>query len=72
MKALIGNDGFDRRPHNIGPNCWYYEGTDGLSFYYEVPGVSVKKAGIIRWSSLRASLKRHDARLNIRKKQIRR
>lgn len=57
MKALLDKNGFDRRPHHVAPNCWYYEETDGLHVYFDGAGL----IGIIKWRSLRASVARANA-----------
>jgi hypothetical protein len=63
MKALLDINGRDRRPHNVAPDCWYYEESGGLAVYFRYPGKSdVVLVGIIPWRSIRASLKRNDAR----------
>lgn len=60
MKALLGEDGLDRRPHNLSINCWYYEKATGLMIYIQTPE-RTEKVGTIRWRSIAASLRRHDA-----------
>ena len=62
MRALIDDNGFDRRPHNVAPDCWYYEEPDGLHVYWLPPGHTAILVGIIKWRSLKASLKRKNRR----------
>ena len=67
MKALLDQNGRDRRPHDVAPNCWYYEEPGGLAVYFRYPGKSdVALVGVIPWRSIRASLKRNDKRPNKR------
>jgi len=58
-KVNLGYDGLDLNPHNVAPDCWYYEEPDGLHIYRDG-----KLVGIIKWRSLRASIKRKDAALD--------
>jgi len=58
MKPLLDSNGLNRRPHTVAPDCWYYEEKDGLHIYFHPPGRSPTLVGIIKWRSLKASLKR--------------
>lgn len=60
MKALLDENGLDRRSHNVAPDCWYYEEPGGLHVYFD-SGKGIILVGIIPWRSIRASLKRYDA-----------
>lgn len=60
MKALLDQNGLDRRPHDVSNGLWYYEEKAGLKFYRLVNGRS-EYAGIIPWRSIAASLRRYDA-----------
>ena len=65
-KVLLGEDGLDRRPHNVAPDCWYYEKSDGLHVYWDG-----KLVGIIKWRSLRASVARSNTAYTGRKTSLR-
>jgi len=52
-KVLLGEDGLDCRPHDVAPDCWYYEESDGLHVYW-----NGKLVCIIKWRSLCASVAR--------------
>ncbi len=54
MKALLDSNGFDRRPHNLAPDAWYYEGRAGLDVYYRQQLVAS-----IPWRSILASVRRY-------------
>lgn len=51
--------GFDRNPHNMGADSWFYEGPGGLEVYYRTkPGAEGDLVGVIRRTSIRAYLSR--------------
>ncbi len=59
MKVLIGEDGFDRNPHDISVDGWYYEEKSGLRMYYRGECI-----GTIKPRSLRAYIARADKQKN--------
>ena len=59
-KVRLDENGFDRMPHNVTSEFWYYEETSGLQVYLSRAG-ETKYVGTISWRSIRASLKRKDA-----------
>jgi hypothetical protein len=61
MKALIGKDGLDRRPHNVATDVWYYEMRGGLEIHWNPPKDGSYLVCIIPWKSVRASLRRKEA-----------
>lgn len=54
MGALLDDKGFDRRPHNIAPDAWYYETPGGLDVIYDG-----RVACCIPWRSIAASYRRY-------------
>lgn len=56
MKAKLGADGLDVNPHQIAPDCWYYEEPGGIKIYYNGSLIC-----IIPWRSIRASTERYTA-----------
>lgn len=62
MKTKLDENGLDLKPHNLAPDCWYYEEKNGLYVYWLPPGKTAQLICVIPWRSLRASLKRKDAK----------
>lgn len=49
----------DRSPHNISDNLWWYEENGGICLCIKISSTKTRTEHI-RWSSLRAALKRKD------------
>ena len=59
-RLVLGDDGFDVRPHNLAEDFWFYECPKGIEIYHEghEPTTFV---GTISWQYLRNALQRKNA-----------
>ncbi len=62
MRALLDKKGFDRRPHNIAPDAWYYEERHGLEIHWVTLNGNSRLVCIIPWRSLKEALNRKSKR----------